>query len=51
MSGSEDEREDFGAAEQHSLLHGKLSLFFSLSPSSEEGPSLFLTWARRQRKS
>lgn len=28
MSGSEDEREDFGAADEHSLLPGKLSFFF-----------------------
>lgn len=27
MSGSEDEREDFGAADEHSLLPGKLSFF------------------------
>lgn len=27
MSGSEDEREDFGAADEHSLLHGKLDFF------------------------
>lgn len=25
MSGSEDEREDFGAVEEHSLLRGKLA--------------------------
>lgn len=25
MSGSEDEREDFGAVDEHSLLHGKLA--------------------------
>lgn len=25
MSGSEDEREDFGVADEHSLLHGKLA--------------------------
>lgn len=42
MSGSEDEREDFGAADEHSLLHGKLAFF-----PSEEGPSLSVTWARR----
>lgn len=27
MSGSEDEREDFGAAEESSLLHGELLLY------------------------
>lgn len=31
MSGSEDEREDFGAADEHSLLPGKLSFFFFLN--------------------
>lgn len=30
MSGSEDEREDFGVADEHSLLHGKARA--SLSP-------------------
>lgn len=31
MSGSEDEREDFGAADEHSLLPGKIRvcLFFN----------------------
>lgn len=42
MSGSEDEREDFGAADEHSLLPGKLSflkkkLFVSFC---KEDPSL-----------
>jgi len=35
MSGSEDERPDFGAADEPSLLHGKLVFY-----SSEGGPSL-----------
>lgn len=37
MSGSEDEREDFGAADEHSLLPGKLSFFLFFC---EEDPSL-----------
>lgn len=28
MSGSEDEREDFGAADEHSLLPGKIRVCF-----------------------
>lgn len=44
MSGSEDEREDFGA-DEHSLLHGKLPCF-----PSEEGPSRPVTRARLYRE-
>lgn len=36
MSGSEDEREDFGVADEHSLLPGKISFYFLC----EEDPSL-----------
>ena len=43
MSGSEDEREDFGAADEHSLLHGKLVLFPGEAEEEEEGPSLSVT--------
>lgn len=40
MSGSEDEREDFGAADEHSLLPGKLGFFKLLVSFSKEDPSL-----------
>lgn len=41
MSCSEDEREDFGTADEHSLIHGKLAcyLFIYFLASEEEGPS------------
>lgn len=40
MSGSEDEREDFGVADEHSLLPGKLSFLKLFVSLCKEDPSL-----------